>query len=645
MIKLKKTQQYILSDNFDIKKQTDSLGDDTSDKDDTSIFFDPATLFKEGITEEDFIKKYQEVMAYLMSDDKNMDLDNNDELFDLSSFTQEQLDEIKEVAKTYFEAVDIDNNGVLSQEEIQDIANNDDDSELFSYDDILLLTEELFPEENEKEIQESEIPPTVKTPSSPSGGGARMNNNSSNTDSSSVSTKANSPQETPKMISKDELNKQLEEAKADLETKQQELDAVNNETDPELVSLKEKEQKAYEAHQQETINLENMTQELTNLTTQITQLDSDILNLENSIATIEQTIANLNAQAGASEDAEAFQSQIQAEQDKLETAKINLENLKSQKETLEAQKETLEIQIAEKNTQIATLLEEYNNAKAEFEAKKAELIDTKTKSVNDATKKVEDLEKQIAEFEAEEAKLDEIFDGTVTGYEMRKYSCNGQSYYAYVPEGIDMNDEIPMAVYFHGYGERGNANNLKNDNMYEALKEMAADPNYKNFKGAFLFVHSTSNACWDDENALASADMMINDFIDNSGYNIDTDNVSLIGFSNGGGGVGLYYNYYSKLKNKKFKINKAVVMAGYFADRGLPLMSSQIPVRVYTGDKDGCKNPHKYRALAREVNISDTDNILLEGAGHGDTPERALFRDGLDGDANGCSDLLEYLFG
>ena len=256
--------------------------------------------------------------------------------------------------------------GVLSQEEIQDIANNDDDSELFSYDDILLLTEELFPQENEKEIQ-NEIPPTVKTPSSPSGGGARINNNSSNTDSSSVSTKANSPQETPKMISKDELNKQLEEAKADLETKQQELDAVNNETDPELVSLKEKEQKAYEAHQQETINLENMTQELTNLTTQITQLDSDILNLENSIATIEQTISNLNAQAGASEDAEAFQSQIQAEQDKLETAKINLENLKSQKETLEAQKETLEMQIAEKNTQIATLLEEYNNAKAEFE--------------------------------------------------------------------------------------------------------------------------------------------------------------------------------------------------------------------------------------------------------------------------------------
>ena len=97
--------------------------------------------------------------------------------------------------------------------------------------------------------------------------------------------------------------------------------------------------------------------------------------------------------------------------------------------------------------------------------------------------------------------------------------------------------------------------------------------------------------------------------------------------------------------NKKFKINKAVVMAGYFADRGLPLMSSQIPVRVYTGDKDGCKNPHMYRALAQELNISDADNILLEGAGHGDTPGRALFRDGLDGDANGCSDLLEYLFG
>ena len=149
-----------------------------------------------------------------------------------------------------------------------------------------------------------------------------------------------------------------------------------------------------------------------------------------------------------------------------------------------------------------------------------------------------------------------------------------------------------------------------------------------------------SNDGWHDKSELQRLDGVINDFLNNSGYNINKDKISLAGFSNGGGGVGLYYNYAGRTVN----IHRAAVLAGYYIDQ-FDNMYGKIPVRVYTGTKDGNLSPGRYHNHAKEVGLDDKDNIVLEGIGHGGTPGAALFRDGTEEEKNGRSDLLEFLWG
>ena len=596
----------------------------------------------------------------------------------------------------FYRALDTDGNSEISKEEqiafINAIKNFDGVEDDISFEDLLdsatAITEGKLLFESKDSESEDDIPSdTISSPEDitevddttssdeeiPEVADTTTNtpvSNGTGSDYSSYTPTYNTPSDTkseedttPKTLdkmSKYELQNELLKAQVDLDEKQKKLDSIYDDSDSTLSALKKKEEDAYNAYQKELNEVQpKMAEDLGKIVAEISANDLEISNQERSIAELEQLISNLNCQHDSiinnsttetqQEQAKEIKAKIEEEQAKLAEYKNNLENvLLPKREELKNQKDKLEEEIAEKYPQIAEYMKAYNDAKSEYGTKKAQMITDAKSDVDSANSRVQEINQAIYKVENKDKELklgqttEDLFDDNITGYTTKTLNYNGRNYYALVPEGIDLNEELPLLIYLHGYGERGsNIAKLNDDRMYLALQEMAKDPNYKNFKGIVLFPQSHSNACWNDKNELGALDGLVSDFINNSGYNINKDKVSLCGFSNGGGGVGLYYNY----SGRTVDIHRVGVFAGYFVDELYGMFNSNVPIRVYTGTSDSNISPDRYHQLANKLGIKGKNNVLLDGVGHGGTPGNAIFRDGYEEEKNGCSDFFEYIWG
>ena len=213
MIGTNRVNQFILGDKFTTKPvESTPVGTDIS------IFFDPKKLFKEGITEKEFIDSYQDLMSSSIFNNGNNETGN---LYSSSPISDEELDEMEQAAKKYFEAIDKDKNGVLTEEEIGSLALRDGTGEDISDEDILSLTKELFPDETTKAAPLAETQKNkVKRSNSGGGSGGSYNPVNNNTNTQSSGTKAQTL---------DELKEQRNQKQTELDTARSDLKTVYSE--------------------------------------------------------------------------------------------------------------------------------------------------------------------------------------------------------------------------------------------------------------------------------------------------------------------------------------------------------------------------------------------------------------------------------
>ena len=429
MLTIENKDRYILKDNFTTIPR-DEISEDLDESEDTqepSLFFNPEELFVEGMTEDDFVKKYQEMMlVYLL----NLEKDEETDSYDLSSIPEEELEDIAEIAKKYFESIDTDANGVLSKEEIDELAGRDGDLELISDDDIISLTTELFPEEDEiEELQELQEPPEP-VPVYKSDGTKTDYSTYSPTSKNSSSQKTTAP--TPV-----DLKKQRNEAQAKLDEERNNLKTIYNEGNKYIQTARNNYDTALQNDNKVSDELKNrqkenyakmtaLEQEIASLKSELVDVNADISNYtsiidskKSDISALDTALSKLDTSSAPDENSkseiekkrsdivaqkEESEKIIEEAQKKLDSANKRKEEIEEElavkepeyKELKEAQKK-IEEQISKScDDTTKGLLEEYQNAQKEV--KDAE--DASNKKITELEQKVNELDKQINSSEA-----------------------------------------------------------------------------------------------------------------------------------------------------------------------------------------------------------------------------------------------------
>ena len=337
---------------------------------------------------------------------------------------------------------DSDADGIITEEEAREyltsIANGDEDASSLSLEDVEKALEdlEIDPEDiineeikkhleetalklKQEEVEKAEEKPTVAETAAPSASSAPRSASSGG--SSSVyrgGSAQGSKAKDIKNMTIDELTTAITDKTSEISATQEELADVFNGTHPDLVSLKEAEDKAFEDYQNKIAEKSEedakdlgiakeqveghkialdfskaaVTQtegELTTINGQISGCDSRITSLENSVNSL---ISAINS-AEEGTDTSGMQT-------KLSSAQAELQKAKDQKAELEAKKETLNKQLKDEeenvkfyqesydkacesleeieekyndDTEIKQLKQVYDTAKGATEAKKAEL--------------------------------------------------------------------------------------------------------------------------------------------------------------------------------------------------------------------------------------------------------------------------------
>ena len=453
MIRLDKTDEYLLGSML----PSEQTGETPSEAD-VSLFSEIQSLFTEGMTEESFISQYKQIVSTSVFD---TDSDSSNNLLQLSS---EDLSNIEEIAKKYFKFVDKDGNGILSGEEVEEIATMDGDKESISEEDIQSLTSAVFPEETEETapLEISKPQPSTYT-YGPGGGSYTPGNQKQQLGSTETMTveqlqQQKSQKQNDLTAAQNGLKTLYEQGNADVNSARDNYNAAVENDESISKELKEQNsqvQQAYTAKEQELgtfkSNLVDVNANIANYNSILTSKNSDLSALKSALSNIDDSKPN----------SEKFKTEIngkitQTEAD-IKEAQEKLNEANKQKTELEGKISAAQTELNDlgsKKSEVEALIEnsgsdatkEALNAYRDAQTKSESAIKTAEANIVSLQGEIDKLDKQINDKQASKIQTD---------YRQTKlnktYTLNGEEYLSLMSQ-----DELDK--FLSGEWSRGNYN-------------------------------------------------------------------------------------------------------------------------------------------------------------------------------------------
>ncbi len=461
MIKLNNIDQYLLGNIFTTEQPTG----ETPAEPDTSLFTDVQNLFSEGMTEEDFISKYEQIVAGNVFD---LEADESTGEIDLSSIASKFLDSIKEIASKYFNFVDKDHNGVISKEEMTTLASIDGDETSISEDDIASITSEIFPDSQKIADSTDVIRPTTYSPGS--GGSGGVYNTKKNDDKSSSTQTM-----TLEQLQQQRNNKQgdLDSARGNLKTiYEQGNKNVNSAKNTYNTAVQNDEQISDELKEQNAKISESYSakeQELGSLKSNLVEVNATIANCNSIIDAKKSDIAALNAALNnldpEKSDTTQKKSEIEGKISEAENAKSDAEqklaDATRQQGELEGKISTAQTELDALGTQklkVENMIEQAGSqatkealsAYREAQTKADEAIKAAEANVVSLQEEIDTLDKQI------NAKQSSRIQADYRQTKLNKtYTLNGEEY-------MSLFSQEELDAFLRGEYARGNYNHDSN---------------------------------------------------------------------------------------------------------------------------------------------------------------------------------------
>ena len=239
--------------------------------------------------------------------------------------------------------------------------------------------------------------------------------------------------------------------------------------------------------------------------------------------------------------------------------------------------------------------------------------------------------------------VEEIFDNNVDGYELKTMNYDGKNYIACIPKGLNKNEEVPLVVHFHGQMKNGDkTKDLRTSGIGQALKELG-NSEYKKFNGIFLIPQTDGS--WATDRNVEYMDGLIEEFVNNSGYNINTDKIALSGHSMGTRGI---INYYQKSKYQSM-FSAIALESVTFPEDVEKLKDIQIPTTIYTGHSDGqnCKeSANKAEEMIKNGELENVTSVWID-ATHNNIQHEIICgqeKDEVDSNNNNIPDFFENMW-
>lgn len=354
-------------------------------------------------------------------------------------------------------ALDLSKNGEIDDKELKQfldaIKSYDDNEKSLSLEDVLSAVEDIAngtfrmktDEQIEKEIGETPQADAVGlTKKSGSAANSSFNVPSSYSGGSAAASLPKYDENGQAILdnmTKDELQKELQTAQGDLTTKQDALSQAQDGSDPALQALKEQENSAYDAYQEQVkqvdeemavqldeakakadeaqANLDAKDAEISNQESVVSSAEAAVSSAETQVSSLESQLTSVqsNNKDGQADSAVAsLQAAVDAAKEALDTAKQTLEAEQEKLAALQEERTALEEALNEANEAMAAIEEQiaqaypeiqeyqqaYDDAKANYTEQKTELTSNAQQEVSEAQNYVNEINQKITEAETQE---------------------------------------------------------------------------------------------------------------------------------------------------------------------------------------------------------------------------------------------------
>ena len=433
-----------------------------------------------------------------------------DEFKEVAKQSEELWKEIENIGMNdVFKLIDTDEDGKVSEEELQAIAeldseNNEDGKDSISIEDLkkavendkAAKAEEAKAEETAKAKEESNKSDTqvqkqnLRPSNGVSGGGGVGGSSGAGGGSYGGGTSGVSGASTsdlPKAETLEELQQQKTQLETEITDKQSEMSEISAGTSDKVSAEKQAMEDAKKDMEEAiknddkinketkdeylelTNNIEKNNQAISENESETMQTESSISQTESSISTLESSLNSLKL---SGEEDDEQKAKIEARRSELESQisdkKAELEDLKAKKEELESEKTDLEKEKADLDKQKAELekeilknaspetkaaIEAYNTAQQDFESAKTEALSTAKSELDTKVKELSEVEQKINEKQDQEAKgpTFDFEEGEYSEAEMAAFEANwaeNKERYEAVAEKTGVPAELIAAIHW-----------------------------------------------------------------------------------------------------------------------------------------------------------------------------------------------------
>ena len=433
-----------------------------------------------------------------------------DEFKEVAKQSEELWKEIENIGMNdVFKLIDTDEDGKVSEEELQAIAeldseNNEDGKDSISIEDLkkavendkAAKAEEAKAEETAKAKEESNKSDTqvqkqnLRPSNGVSGGGGVGGSSGAGGGSYGGGTSGVSGASTsdlPKAETLEELQQQKTQLETEITDKQSEMSEISAGTSDKVSAEKQAMEDAKkdmedaiknddkinketkDEYLELTNNIEKNNQAISENESETMQTESSISQTESSISTLESSLNSLKL---SGEEDDEQKAKIEARRSELESQiadkKTELEELNAKKEELESEKTDLEKEKTELDKQKAELekeilknaspetkaaIEAYNTAQQDFETAKTEALSTAKSELDTKVKELSEVEQKINEKQDQEAKgpTFDFEEGEYSEAEMAAFEANwaeNKERYEAVAEKTGVPAELIAAIHW-----------------------------------------------------------------------------------------------------------------------------------------------------------------------------------------------------
>ncbi|NNE90389.1 MAG: hypothetical protein HKN23_01975 [Verrucomicrobiales bacterium] len=220
--------------------------------------------------------------------------------------------------------------------------------------------------------------------------------------------------------------------------------------------------------------------------------------------------------------------------------------------------------------------------------------------------KIEEMKAADAEKNAPELSLGD-YEEMIKG-EWVKGEHEGVNYQMYGPKRVKRSDSLPLVIYLHGSGERGEDN--EQQIRVQGPKTLTADDNFRKRPCILIAPQAPTDGGWNGGTGDAVLDL-IEDIVKNVSV-VDSKRVYVTGYSMGA------YGSFSLMSKEPDLFAGAVTIAGG-ANPGIAGDIKKIPIWNFHGDMDATVNVEQSRGImeALEKARAPVKYTEMAGEGHG----------------------------